>query len=164
MIPRLLRFSTLVLIAILLLSVPLGALPYVLSFQGTPALASGDRPLAPPQLPYSPYGTVTIGGRNVHTGTMIGAWCGGVKVIETPSEFAGGQSGYGLDIQEDNSVTPEKDGCVASEIVTFTLGALPGEAHKPDNPGEPVTWVSGVSEQVNLSAEAARIYLPLVRR
>jgi hypothetical protein len=161
---RSLRILALASMTILLLLVPLIAVPLVASDQGTPVSAEDAWSLAPPVLPYSPYGIVKTGGRNVYTGTVIGAWCGGARVAETLSLFAQGQSGYGLDIQEDDFATPEKDGCVASEVVTFTVGIMEAEAQKPDNPGESVVWVSGESEQVNLTVEAERIFLPLVLR
>jgi hypothetical protein len=161
---RLLRVVAPASTAVLFLGISLIAVPLVAGDNGTPVTATDAWSLAPPELPYSPYGTVKIGSRNVNTGTLICAWCGGVRVAETLSEFAHGQSGYGLDIQRDDSATPEKDGCVASEVVTFTVGLAEADANKPDSPGEPVVWVSGESEQVDLAVEVEPIYLPLVLR
>lgn len=161
---RLLRVIAPASLALLLLVVLLSEVPLVAGDQVAPVSAPNGLSLAPPVLPYSPYGTAKIGTRNVYTGTLISAWCAGVKVAEGTSEFAQGQSGYGLDIQSDDPATPEKDGCVASEVVTFTVGFREAERHRPDNPGEPVVWVSGQSEQVNLTAEADVVYLPLVLR
>jgi len=161
---RLLRVIAPASLALLPLVVLLSEVPLVAGDQVAPVSAPDGLSLAPPVLPYSPYGTAKIGTRNVYTGTLIGAWCGGIKVAEGTSEFAQGRSGYGLDIQRDDPATPEKDGCVASEIVTFTMGFSEAETYRPDNPGEPVVWASGESEQVNLTAETEMTYLPLILR
>jgi hypothetical protein len=153
MTPRLLRISTLVVITILLLVMPSSAVPPVHPNQRAPVPATGARLFAPPPLPYSPWGTVKVNGQNVPEGTVIGAWCGGVKVAETLSEVNLGESGYGLDIPHDNPDTPGKDGCADGETVAFTIGLLEAEAQKSGSPGEPIEWVSGVSEQVNLTVE-----------
>lgn len=92
-----------------------------------PGLAGGrwlQRMYNVPPPPFSPYGTVLVDGVAAAAGTVVSAWCGGIKYKETITQMSGGASWYfNLDIPGDDPETPGKDGCGANETVTFRIGA-----------------------------------------
>ncbi len=122
------------------------ALPvYAPALWAAPALA-----IPPP--PFSPYGTVLVDGVVVANGTIVSAWCGGVKYKETATQMSGGASWYyNLDIPGDDPDTPAKEGCSANETVTFRIGSLAGDGYiaAPNAP-----WTS-TSFQLDLRAATA---------
>lgn len=100
---------------------------------------AGAAPQAPniPPLPFSPTGTVKNGGANVPNGTIIAAYCGGVKYVETPSVIVldPPESWYAMDIPGDDPGTGPVEGCTPLQMVTFTIG---GQAAF-----QTVPWVQG---------------------
>jgi len=100
----------------------------------------------PPPLPYSPYGTVLVGGIAVPNGTFVTAWCGGGQVAQTETILDEGESWYSIDVPGD---TTEIEGCVTGEIVSFYIGELIADQTAP--------WHSGVSEQLDLTVPPTTI-------
>jgi len=100
----------------------------------------------PPQ-PFSPYGTVTVNGENVPEGTPIGAWCGGVQQQEAGSLLFEGDSVYYMDVPGYDKDNPSGGGCLAGEVVTFTI-TLGQDVLQAD---QEVVWTTGDGE-VNLTA------------
>ena len=99
---------------------------------------------APPELPFSPYGTVTIDGAPVPAGTLVAAYCGGNVYRSTLTQMQAGSAWYtNLDIPGDDPATPAKDGCASGEQVYFYIGS--GLADQT------VTWVSGGGGRLDLS-------------
>jgi len=58
------------------------------------ATAESGAPLAPPPLPFSPFGTVLVNGSSVAVGTVISAWCGGVSYRQTLAQLLSGVTWY----------------------------------------------------------------------
>ncbi|MDF1513802.1 MAG: hypothetical protein P1S60_08340, partial [Anaerolineae bacterium] len=77
--------------------------------------------LALPPIPYGPYGTVQINGAWVPDGTMVLAYCSGVEYGSFATQFAAGASRYSMSVLGDDPATPEVEGCVDGETVTFTV-------------------------------------------
>lgn len=115
--------------------------------------AASETPLDVPELPDYVYGQVRISGSFVPVGTSVSAWCGGVMVVESVTIE---DSWYDLEIPVDDQATPEKDGCVNAEEVTFKIGSLDAEQSK--------AWVSGGNTLLNLTAEGFDVYLPMIRK
>jgi len=113
--------------------------------------AASERPLSVPELPDYVYGQVRISGSFVPAGTSISAWCGGVMVAESVTIE---DSWYDLEIPADDQATPEKDGCLSGEEITFKVGNLDAVQVK--------AWVSGGYTLIDLTAEGLEIYLPLI--
>ncbi len=104
-------------------------------------------PSTPPQ-PFSPYGLVQVDGADVAGGTVVSAWCGGVKYRETTTQMqtVGGVTHswyFNFDIPGDDPDTPAKDGCSANETVAFRVGTLVA--------GQTAPWTSS-SPRLDLSA------------
>ena len=99
---------------------------------------------APPPLPSSFYGTVEVDGANVPGGTIISAWIDGVQYAQGTTSFYAGDSVYGIDVPGDHPDTPEKDGGVDGDTITFRIGDLGA-----DQTG---TWNGGSNVQLNLTA------------
>jgi hypothetical protein len=118
------------------------------------ALVNNSTVSGPPILPYSPYGTVMVNGLAVADGTMISAWCGGVKYAQTATIFDDGASWYSMDIPGDEAGTTEIEGCYAGQPVRLMIGGSISD--------QTPTWQSGVSEQINLNAYD--LYLPVIMR
>ena len=106
-------------------------------------------PLAPPVLPFSPFGTVQVNGSSVAVGTVISGWCGGVSYRQTLATLSSGITWYfNLDIPGDDPETPGSiEGCTPNEIVSFKIGDLWA--------GQTTPWLSGASPQLNLTATFA---------
>ena len=102
--------------------------------------------LAVPPLPYSPSGRVKLDGANVAVGTVVSAWCGGVKYRETTASDYLGESWYfNLDIPGDDPDTSSvKEGCAANETVRFKVGSLWADETHP--------FVSGNDDPLDLHA------------
>jgi hypothetical protein len=99
---------------------------------------------APPALPFSPYGTVTVEKLSVPDGTIITAKCRDITVRTTKTQTWSGESWYfNLDIPGDNDETTAIDGCVAGDIVNFWIGE--------ELAAQQTEWISGASDRINLS-------------
>ena len=110
---------------------------------------AGSAQAAPPALPYSPYGIVTLDGATVPDGTMIAAYCGGNVVRSTQTTTHEGAAWYyDLDIPGDDSETVVTEGCAAGEQVYFYIGS--------DLADQAVPWMSGVSRRLDLSRSLSR--------
>lgn len=98
---------------------------------------------APPPLPAGFYGTVTIRGANVPTGTEVLAWINGILCAKTTTFIYRGVSVYGLDVPGDDPDTPHIVECgTDGAVVGFMVN---GQAIEQTD-----HWHSGVNVQVNL--------------
>ena len=76
---------------------------------------------APPELPFSPYGIVTIDDAPVPAGTLIAAYCGGNVYRSTLTQMQAGAAWYtNLDIPGDDPITPAREGCAPARRCTST--------------------------------------------
>ena len=93
---------------------------------GVFALAYPVLALQPPDLPFSPYGTIKVNNNDVPDGTTVTASCSGVPYRQTTATTTSGASWYfNLDIPgDDPETTSVKEGCAPSETVTFKIGDL----------------------------------------
>lgn len=141
MITPLLKSSAFALLASLLLTVPVWAVP---------------------PLPFSPYNRVTMYGNDVATGTAISAKCGSVTAGTTTAIIFEGHSVYSLNVLGNDTDTEEKDGCDEGETVTFWVSGVQAD--------QTATWVSGADQELNLTVSAVtppaqqHLYLPLIVR
>ena len=125
----------------------------ILTGSQPPAAAAGEAPNIPP-IPDQVYGLVLVNNTPVPAGTLVSAWCGGVKYMQSAT-IDDPQYMYSLDIPGDEVGTPAKEGCLAGETVTFKIGGNLADQQK--------AWVSGGSKQLDLSlTNLIPIYLPLV--
>lgn len=106
--------------------------------------------LAVPPLPMRAYGMVAVDGGNVPDGTLVSAICDGEIYGFSITSLIDGQSVYSLFISGDDPNTPEREGCLIGNTVSFviTLGGLDLIA------GETATWVSGDVANINLTAQS----------
>ena len=101
---------------------------------------------APPPPPSSFNGTVQVDGANVPGGTIISAWIDGVRYAEATTTFYAGYSVYGIGVPGDHPDTPEKDGGVEGDTITFRVGDFIA-----DQTG---TWCGGSNEHLDLAASS----------
>ena len=89
------------------------------------ALASPPVASAIPPMPLTLWGAVRIDGANVPLDTVITTWCAVAQagVPETPYDY-NGVSFYDVAVPGDDAETPEDEGCLPGETVTFKVGAL----------------------------------------
>jgi len=129
----------------------------ILTGSQPPVSAAGEAPNIPP-IPDQVYGLVRINNAFVPAGTLVSAWCGGVKYVQSATIDYNSEAWYSLDIPGDNPDTsPAKEGCTAGETILFKIEANTADQQK--------AWVSGGSTQLDLSlANQIPIYLPLVRK
>lgn len=100
--------------------------------------------IAMPPMPSSFYGTVKLNGANVADGTNLSAWINGVKYAETTVILYDGDSVYSLNVPGDDSDTPEIDGGVSGDTVSFHIGDLAAE--------QTGTWQSGTNVEFDITA------------
>jgi hypothetical protein len=113
--------------------------------------AASERPSSVPELPDYIYGQVRINDNLVSAGTNVSAFCDNAIVVESTT-IEGGW--YDLEIPADDQASPEKDGCVSGDDVTFKIGNL--------DAGQTKAWNSGGYTQLDLTAEGYNVYLPLI--
>lgn len=125
---------------------------------GVFALAYPALALQPPDVPFSPYGTIRVSNNDVSDGTIVSAWCGGVSYRQTASATTAGASWYfNLDIPGDDPETPSiKEGCTPSETVTFKIGDLTAHQTAP--------WISGSGLRLDLTASSSASPTPSATR
>jgi len=106
--------------------------------------------LAMPPLPMHALGTVEVDAGNVPNDTEVSAVCDGEIYGITTTYLISGQSHYDLLIQGDDPETPEREGCLSGDSVSFviTLGDLDLIAN------ETATWVAGGVANINLTADS----------
>src|SRR5947207_3125706 len=80
-------------------------------------LTTSSRMQAAPSLPASFYGTVAIDGASAPVGTFVSAWIDDVKVAETATFTADGNSVFRIDIPGDDPDTPTIEGGVAGKTI-----------------------------------------------
>jgi hypothetical protein len=93
---------------------------------GQSYVAGGYRAATPPLIlsPFNLSGVVTLDGAAVAGGTPIAAWCGGAERAATAAYLLAGASWYALVVPGDDPATAGvREGCVASETVTFKAGS-----------------------------------------
>ncbi|MGD8586005.1 MAG: hypothetical protein PVJ75_11690, partial [Chloroflexota bacterium] len=110
--------------------------------------------LAIPPTPFQTYGTVKLDGENVPEGTIIRAYCGSDAVPsgQDATTFYLGDSFYTIQVAGDEAGTPEDEGCEPGQTVNYTIAYQGGEV----GANETTTWVSGASDELNLTAEKPR--------
>jgi hypothetical protein len=99
--------------------------------------------LGPPS-PHQVDGVAVVNGAYVPEGTLISAWCGGVKFAENSTELNGSEAWYSLTIPGDDLATPQKDGCSSEEMIHFKIG--------PVDADQTEIWLAGSTSWVNLTA------------
>ena len=109
-----------------------------------PCLARAPR-LVPP-FPSSLYGEVRLGEENVAPGTQVQAVIGGEVYAATLTQIYEGVSVYSLDVPGDDAQTPEIEGGVPGDTITFLVGGIPA--------AETIDWQSGTNRELNLSVAA----------
>ncbi|HEX7184807.1 MAG TPA: Calx-beta domain-containing protein [Thermoanaerobaculia bacterium] len=97
----------------------------------------------PPPRPSSFYGTVTAGGSNVASGTLVSAWIGGTKYAETAVSLADGLSVYRLDVLGDLAGTPAVEGGLPGQTITLKVGGAQVQT---------ATWQDGSYVRLDLTA------------
>ena len=119
-----------------------------------PALA------APPSLPSSFYGKVTVNGQVVPVGTVISARINGVEYAHFSAIIDAGQSWYTLDVPGDDPDTPGTQGGVEGDTIVFFIG--------PIQAAQTGIWHAGTNVVLNLTGTGTlpkfKTFLPLVRR
>jgi PKD repeat protein len=113
------------------------------------ALTSTAVVFAVPLLPLSIYGTLTIDNADSSVGTPVTAWLNDSQVAQTTTTTAGGATVFTLDIPADDPDTPEIDGGVEGQVITFRVGDLPA--------AETAIWHSGDHTRVDLTAQTPTI-------
>jgi len=114
---------------------------------GFSALASpsDDLQADPPIMPHQVFGLVRVNGVFVPEGILVSAWCGGVKIVERATEDYEGQSWYLLDIPPDDLATPQKDGCISGELISFKIAERDAD--------QTLAWsANGITEFFDLTA------------
>lgn len=102
---------------------------------------------APPILPSSFYGTVTVNGSYIADGTSISAWIDGIQYADTSTFTFEGKSVYTIEVPADNPSTGVKDGGEEGDIIDFKIGS-----EEADQSG---TWHTGTNVEINLTASTA---------
>lgn len=112
---------------------------------------------AVPPIPSSFYGTVKDGSRNVALGTPITARINGVEYASTTAFIDNGDSVYSINVTGDDPDTPEIDGGIQGDTITFYVDGI-----KALQTGE---WQSAANNQLDLivsDPNLDRTYVPLV--
>jgi len=99
---------------------------------------------APPPLPSSYYGAVTLNGENVPVGTQITAWINGVQYSSTGAILYQGSSVYSLDVPGDITGTTEIEGGRPNDVVVFKIGGVVASSAG--------VWQSGKNLSIDLAA------------
>jgi hypothetical protein len=96
-------------------------------------------------IPDQVFGLVKINDIFVPAGTLVSAWCGGIKFAENATIVDTGESWYTLRIPGDDLSTPlTKEGCAINETISFKVGA--------DLTAQQKNWSEGNFSQLDLSA------------
>ncbi|MFQ5593659.1 MAG: hypothetical protein ACE5HA_05885 [Anaerolineae bacterium] len=109
---------------------------------------------APPPLPASFYGTVTVNGADAPEGTPVSAWIDGIRYATTDAFIFDGRSMYAMDVPGDDPATPEVDGGRPGDTIVFHVGGLKA--------GQTATWQGGTNTALDLTVTRWRVLLPLV--
>ena len=108
---------------------------------------------APPGLPCSFWGTVTLDRANVPGGTIVTAWINGVQHAETAAFANAGQSVYTINVPADDPHTGGViEGGADGDAIVFKVGGSTA-----DQTG---TWQGGTSSELDLSAVTVIAFTP----
>jgi len=120
--------------------------------------ASPRSPLPMPIPPYQVYGLVRINNNFVPAGTLVSAWCGGVKYVEDATVDYNFETWYKLDVPGDDPLTLAiKEGCSSGEVISFKIAS--------DDADQTLPWSEGFPIQLDLSINnLTSVYLPVVMR
>jgi hypothetical protein len=121
--------------------------------------AAPQGPQSTPPLPHQISGLVRVNGAFVSPGTVVSAWCGGVQFDQFAAYRYENQSWYVLEVPGDDPATPEIEGCLVGEPISFMIGSLETD--------QTITWREGGIDQLDLSASGeigTQVYLPLIIR
>jgi hypothetical protein len=121
--------------------------------------AAPQAPQSPPPLPHQLSGLVRVNGAFVPAGTVVSAWCGGVQYDQFNAYRYEAQSWYVLEVPGDDPATPEIEGCLVGETISFMIGSLDAD--------QTIAWREGGVDQLDLSASGdigTQVYLPLILR
>ena len=102
---------------------------------------------APPPLPSSFYGTVTLNGANVPAGTLVSAWMDAVKVAEAATTVVDGDSVFTIDVPGAPSDTASLPGELEGRTIVFQVAGIAA-----DQTG---VWHFGTYTRLDLTATAA---------
>jgi hypothetical protein len=122
---------------------------------------SGNAAVRPRDVPITPdyvFGLVRVNNLFVPAGTLVSAWCGGIKVVERATDVNElNESVYVLEIPGDAPSTPAKDGCASGETISFKIAGNLADQQK--------SWTEGGFTQLDLSlTNLIPIYIPLVMK
>jgi hypothetical protein len=104
---------------------------------------------AMPPLPSSFYGTLTVNGSHVPAGLPVSAWINGVQYALSSSLLSETGSFYAISIPGDDPATPQIEGGVANDLITFKIENLVA-----DQTG---LWQSGSNLALNLTATGSTL-------
>ena len=99
-----------------------------------------------PIIPHEVSGWVKINDSFVPEGTLVSAWCDGIKVAEGQAIEYADESWYRLDVPADDPITPGKDGCEAGDVISFQVDGF--QADQTEN------WAAELISRVDLTASS----------
>jgi len=102
---------------------------------------------AAPAIPHVVYGNATISGQPAPAGTIVAAIDSSGKTIAEYTVSEPGKYGF-LAIPGDDSSTPQDEGAVDSETISFSINSI--------STGKSIRWRSGKLEEVSLSSGSAQ--------
>lgn len=108
--------------------------------------------LAIPPLPSSFYGTVSLNGTNVVEGTVVEVLIDDKVIGESQTLMYEGKSVYSIDVNGDDSSTPQVEGGKEGDLIYYRIGGLLAK--------ETGTWHSGVNFELNLTINAQATLQP----
>lgn len=110
-----------------------------------------------PIIPHQVFGWVKINDSFVPEGTVVSAWCDGIKVAEEQAIEYADESWYRLDVPADDPITPGKDGCEAGDVISFQVDGF--QADQTEN------WAAEGISRVDLTALSTplnQIFIPII--
>ncbi len=97
-----------------------------------------------PVIPHEVSGWAKVNDVFVPEGTVVSAWCDGVKVAEGLAIKYGDESWYKLDVYADDPLTLETEGCSAGDVISFQVAGFDADQTEP--------WVAEQISRVDLTA------------
>jgi hypothetical protein len=107
---------------------------------------------APPALPSSFWGSVTVNGARVPDGTLVQAAIDGHVLIEARTTLYQGNEVFALNVPADDPSTAAREGGAEGDIVTFIVGGLTAP--------QTGVWHGGTNQRVNLAAAGSTTLPP----
>ncbi|MCB8978743.1 MAG: tandem-95 repeat protein [Ardenticatenaceae bacterium] len=99
---------------------------------------------APPIKPASFYGSIKLNTVSVPEGTFVTGWIGNIQVAQTNSFTLNGESRFRIHISGDDPDTPEIEGGVEGQTITFKIDGYDAD--------QTAIWQSGTFQRLDLTA------------